>query len=66
MLAAKAALATRYDALGEDSNVAVSMLGLEKLRSHKNRIDGVRPTGSANTPKKQDKYTNQSQVNCFY
>jgi len=62
MLAAKAALATRYDALGEDSNVAVSMLGLEKLRSHKNRIDGVRPTGSANTPKKQDKYTNQSQV----
>lgn len=63
MLAAKASLACRTDALSDESSCEVSKIALEKLGRQLNRLEGT-SVGAllAKTPVKQDKQTNSSKV----
>jgi len=63
-LAAKAALASRYDALSDESNCQLALEALSKLHHQFYKLEGKNPssTGAVKTPVKQDTYTNVSTV----
>lgn len=68
MLAAKAALAIRVDALGEDTNVELGMehrAMLEKRMRSLEEGKARKSTGSGKTPVKFEKYYNKSEVKTY-
>ncbi|XP_061189001.1 nucleolar protein 58-like [Saccostrea echinata] len=68
MLAAKAALAIRVDALGEDTNVEMGMEHRALLEKRMRALEEGKArkiTGSGKTPAKWEKYHNKSEVKTY-
>ncbi|XP_077399017.1 nucleolar protein 58 [Vanacampus margaritifer] len=68
MLAAKASLAVRYDALGEDTNAEMGVQNRAKLEARLRQLEekGIRRiSGTGKALAKADKYTHKSEVKVY-
>lgn len=68
MLAAKAALAIRYDALGEDTNAEMGAMNRAKLEARLRQLEekGIRRiSGTGKAAAKADKYQHKSEVKVY-